>query len=342
MISIPSLARLLGSSYKKTRSRWNRLRRLNICRILAQVNYQSLGLVPVFIELHDTNASIQSPYMLSYIELAGNVRRVLYFMAVPKERLKQLSGFLRSHFGTTHTLFLVEDVGQTVEFTHYKIDQQRWAINWQKLFIGAHLLHNHDLDLQPMAHDDKRQQSHRLYVPDSKDKRLIPLLAPDARTKLEKLANIAGMSISQVSRRRSKLIELGVIQPTPLIRRIGLLEDVIIRVKKNDERLLGIVNELPQTWIRQLTEYQTHENEFFVYTTLPPGSFSLLRYYLSKYIHTQPEVFITGPENGGWPLTFETFDLESCSWTWRDPIVVENTRIAAIDPRAKLSQGRWI
>ncbi|MFX1405166.1 MAG: AsnC family transcriptional regulator [Promethearchaeota archaeon] len=342
MITIPALARLLGSSYKKTRSRWNRLRRLNICRILAQVNYQSLGLVPVFIELHDTNASIQSPYMLSYIELAGNVRRTLYFMAVPKERLTQLSGFLRSNFGTTYTLFLVEDVGRTVEFTHYKIDQKRWTINWQKLFIGAHLLHNRCLNLQPTVHDDTRPRTHRYYVPDSKDKRLIPLLAPDARIKLEKLAAIAGMSISQVSRRRSKLIELGVIQPTPLIRRIGLLEDVIIRVKENDERLLGIVNELPQAWIRQLTKYQTHENEFFVYTTLPPGSFSLIRYYLSKYIHTPSDVFITGPENGGWPLTFETFDLESCSWTWRDPIVVENAKIAAIDPRAKLSQGSWI
>jgi DNA-binding Lrp family transcriptional regulator len=335
MITIPALARLLGSSYKTTRNRWNRLRRLNICRIPAQVNYHSLGLTPVFIELHDTETSIKSPYILSYIELAGNERSDLYFMAVPEEQLNRLPRFLDFYFGNTYTLYLVEDIGQTIEFTHYQIEKECWNIDWRKLFIGAHLLHHSDANQHLEFRDDTGQPPHRLYIPDSRDKLLIPLLASDARMKLETLASFAGMSVSQASRRKSKLIEHGVLQPKPLIRRIGLLEDVIVRVKENDAQLLGIVNELPQAWIRQLTEYHTGEHELFIYATLPPGSFALIRYYLSKYLHTNSDVYISGPENGGWPLRFDTYDSEKCRWIWKEPIVVENSRLTAFEMRTK-------
>jgi DNA-binding Lrp family transcriptional regulator len=336
MITIPALARLLSTSYKKTRSRWNRLRRLNICRIPAQLNYRRLGLIPVFIELHDTKTSISSPYILSYSELAGNVRRALYFMAVPEDHITQLPSFLTRHFGTTYTLYHVEDMGQTIEFTHYQISRERWNIDWRKLFIGAHLLHNSDWSQQPELQNDDETKPHRLYIPDNKDKHLIPLLASDARTKLEKLASIAGMSVSQASRRKSRLIELEVLQPKPIIRRIGLLEDIIIRIKENDSRLLGIVNELPQAWKRKLTDYQTGNKELFVYTTLPPGSFAMIRYYLSKYIHTESNVFISGPENGGWPLTFDTFDSEKGCWNWEEPTVHEGAKVTAFDTSPRL------
>jgi hypothetical protein len=123
------------------------------------------------------------------------------------------------------------------------------------------------------------------------------------------------------------------------VRRIGLLEDVIIRVRNNDARLLGIVNELPQAWIRQLTEYHTGEKELFIYATLPAGSFALIRYYLSKYLHTKSDVFISGPENGGWPLTFETFDSEKSRWIWKDPIVVEGPKITAFEPKVKVKDA---
>jgi len=236
-------------------------------------------------------------------------------------------------------LYLVEDMGQTVEFTHYQINEEGWNIDWRKLFIGAHLLHNSDVDQQLEFCSDDIQTLHRLYIPDSKDTRLIPLLASDAHMKLEKLASIAGMSVSQASRRKSRLIEREILQPKPLIRRIGLLEDVIIRMKENDARLLGIVNELPQAWIRQLTKYHTGEKELFVYATLPPGSFVLIRYYLNKYLHTKSDVYISGPENGGWPLTFDTYDSENGSWIWKDPIVVEGSRITAFEPRTKLRQA---
>lgn len=332
LITIPALARLLGISYKKTRNRWNRLRRLSICRVPAQVNYRRVGLVPVFVELHDTKTSIKSPYILSYIKLAGNERRALYFMAIPEEQLGQLPSFLDSHFGTTYTLHLVEDLGQAIEFTHYQTHKGCWNIDWRKLFIGAHLLHDSSFD-QFLEFPNNDQQLQRLYVPDSKDQRLIPLLASDARMRLEKLASIAGMSVSQASRRKAKLIELGVLQPKPLIRRIGLLEDVIIRMKQHDTRLLGIVNELPQAWIRQLSEYHTGEKELLLYTTLPPGSFAQLRYYLSKYLHTHSDVYISGPENGGWPLTFETYNPETGRWNWKEPIVEEEARITAFEAR---------
>ena len=339
MITIPALARLLGVSYKKTRSRWNRLRRLNICRIPAKVNYQSLGLIPVFIELHDTSSSITSPYILSYIELAGNLRRSLYLMVVPEDHLTQLPSFLKLHFGNTHTLYLVEDIDQAVEFTHYHINEARWHIDWRKLFIGAHLLHNTEPTQHPNIRKEAETPSQRLYIPDNRDKRLIPLLASDARIKLEKLATFAGMSVSQASRRKSKLLDLGVLHPKPLIRRLGLLEDVIIRMKDNDPRLLGIVKELPQAWIRQFTEYHSGEKELFIYTTLPPGSFAQLRYYLSKYLPTQADVYISGPENGGWPLTFDTYDSETGCWNWEEPEVIDSPRITAFE--ASVKHGKW-
>lgn len=338
MITIPALARLLRVSYKKARTRWNRLRRLNICRIPAQVNYRSLGLVPLFIEFHDTTTAIKSPYLLSYIELTGNLRRSLFFMAVPEERINQLQRFLDLHFETTYTLYLVEDLGQVIEFTHYQIDEEKWHIDWRKLFIGAHLLHESDTDQGLEYRDQNEQKPHCLYIPDSRDKKLIPLLASDARMKLEKLATIAGMSVSQASRRKSRLIDLDVLQPKPLIRRIGLLEDVIIRMKESDVKLLGIVKELPQAWIRQLTEYHTGEKELFVYTTLPPGSFVLIRYYLSKYLHSRSDVYISGPENGGWPLTFNHYDSEKGCWNWIEPIVFESARITAFEKRTSPRQ----
>ncbi len=342
MITIPALARLLGISYKKARSRWSRLRRLNICNIQSKINYQIVGLIPVFIELFDLNSAIRSPYLLSRIELLGNSKRVIYFMVVPEEELGTLSKFLDSHFGTTHTLYTVEDLGQTVEFTHYQTKAGNWNIDWRKLFLGAHLLHNYtECDL--LSSDEVEPQPTRLYLPDEKDKKLIPVLLSDALIRLEKLAQISKMSISQASRRKTKLLELGVLRLEPLIRRVGLIEDVIIRVKEKDARILGIIDELPQAWIRQLTEYHTGNKELFLYATLPAGSFALMRYYLNKYLQTESDVSISGPENGGWPLTFEAFDTEKGNWIWQEPIIVQNPKLVAFDmeTRSNPSQKQY-
>ncbi len=335
MITIPALARLLGISYKKARSRWNRLRRLNICRIPAQVNYRILGLTPIFIELHDLTTMIKSPYILAYNELSGNSKNRLYFMVVPEGQLSQLSKFLDSQFGVTHTLYLAEDMGQTIEFTHYQINTGSWNVDWRTLFIGAHLFHSNSRNPTQLVPSEKNQQPLRLYSPDARDTRIIPVLASDARIKLEKLAKIAEMSISQASRRKTKLIDLGVLQPKPIIRRIGLLEDVVIRMKENDTRLLGIIKELPQAWIRRLTEYHTGNREIFVYATLPAGSYAQIRYYLSKYLHTKSDIFISGPENGGWPLTFDTFNIEQCRWIWQEPIIVEPHKMTAFKMKSQ-------
>lgn len=339
MITIPALARILRISYKRTRNRWNRLRRLNICRITSKVNYRLLGLVPAFIKVHDLKSTIRSPYILSQIELSGNSKSILYFMVVPEEQLGTLSKFLNSHFGTTHTLYLVDDGGQAIEFTHYQINSGNWNIDWRKLFIGAHLLHNNGSSPNT-SFPHAVKHSPRLYLPDAKDKQLIPVLMADARMKLEKLAQIAGMSISQASRRKSKLIELGVLQPEPLIRRVGLIEDVIIRTEEADERMLGIINELPQAWIRHLTEYNSGNKEILFYTTLPAGSFSQIRYYLNKYLKTESDIYISGPENGGWPLTFETFDIEQGGWAWQEPVIVENHEIRAFEIKSQLPQSK--
>ncbi|MFW9830178.1 MAG: hypothetical protein ACFFD8_00120 [Candidatus Thorarchaeota archaeon] len=339
MITIPALARILGMSYKKTRNRWNRLRKLNICRITAKANYRLLGLIPVFIELHDLTRTIRSPYILSQIELSGNSNSTLYLVVVPEEKLGTLSKFLHAHFGSTHTLYVVDDLGQAIEFTHYQIKSGNWNIDWRKLFIGAHLLHN-DYNNPNSPSLPAKKHPTRLYLPDTKDKKLIPVLMADARVKLEKLAKIAGMSISQASRRKSKLIELGVLQPEPLIRRVGLIEDVIIRAKEADARVLGIINELPQAWIRQLTEYSSGKKEILLYTTLPPGSFAQIRYYLSKYLHTESDIYISGPENGGWPLTFETLDTEQGIWKWQEPNIIENHKIRAFERATPLKQRK--
>ena len=109
-------------------------------------------------------------------------------------------------------------------------------------------------------------------------------------------------------------------------------------MKDTDPRLLGIVEELPQAWIRQLTEYHSGEKELFIYTTLPPGSFAQIRYYLSKYLPTKSDVYISGPENGGWPLTFEAYDSEKGCWNWKDPSVVESSRITSFEARSTQRQ----
>jgi hypothetical protein len=259
-------------------------------------------------------------------------------MAVPEEELSTLSHFLDTHFGTTHTLYVVKDKGQIVEFTQYQISKGNWNIDWKKLLIGVHLLHNDWIDRDILYHDDNENQTLRLYLPDDKDKRLIPVLMSDARVKLEKLAQIAGMSIAQASRRKSKLVDLGVLKLEPLIRRVGLIEDIVIRIRKRDARIHGLVKELPQAWIRQLTEFRSGKKEILVYATLPAGSFALMRYYLSRYLPTESEIYISSPASGGWPLSFESFDVKDSHWMWQDPVIVEDTKISQFENRSDLDQ----
>jgi hypothetical protein len=259
-------------------------------------------------------------------------------MAIPEEKLSTLSHFLDSHFGTTHTLYVTKDMGQIVEFTHYQINKGNWNIDWKKLLIGVHLLHNDWIEQGNSYYDHEQCQSHRLYFPDGKDKRIIPVLMSDARVKLEKLAQIAGMSIAQASRRKSKLVELGVLTLEPLVRRIGLIEDIVIRIKKRDARIHGLVKELPQAWIRQLTEFRSGNKEILVYATLPPGSFALMRYYLSRYLQTESDIYISSPASGGWPLSFEPFDATNGQWMWQDPVIVEDSKISQLEILPEIDQ----
>ena len=259
-------------------------------------------------------------------------------MTVPEEELSTLSHFLDSHFGTTHTLHVVKDKGQIVEFTQYQIDKENWNIDWKKLLIGVHLLHNDWIDQDTLFHDNDEYQTLRLYLPDDKDKRLIPVLMSDARVKLEKLAQIAGMSIAQASRRKSKLVELGVLRLEPLIRRVGLIEDIVIRIKKRDARIHGLVKELPQAWIRQLTEFRSGNKEILVYATLPAGSFALMRYYLNRYLPTESDIYICSPASGGWPLSFEHFDVKNGQWMWEDPVIFEDSKISQLEILPEIDQ----
>lgn len=337
-ITVPALARLLGKSYKKVRNRWKRLQKLGICKIQAKINYPILGLVPVIIELHDSKSAIRSPYLVSRLELSGDLRCRFFMMAVPEKALSALSHFLDSHFGTTHTLYVVKDLGQIVEFTHYHIIKEDWNIDWKKLLIGVHLLHNDWIAQDTSYYDEEEHQTLRLYFPDDKDKRLIPILMSDARVKLEKLAQISGMSIAQASRRKSKLVELGVLRLEPLIRRVGLIEDIVIRMKKGDARINGLVKELPQAWIRQITEFRSGNKEILVYATLPAGSFALMRYYLSRYLQTESDIYISSPASGGWPLSFEPFDVRNGQWMWQDPVIVEEPKISQFEILPEINQ----
>jgi hypothetical protein len=164
------------------------------------------------------------------------------------------------------------------------------------------------------------------------------MLMSDARVKLEKLAQIAGMSIAQASRRKANLVEVGVLRLEPLIRRIGLIEDIVIRIKKEESRILGLIRELPQAWIRQLTELRSGKREILVYTTLPAGSFTLMRYYLSRYLQTESDIYISSPASGGWPLSFDTFDVTKSQWVWQPPVIIEDSKISQLEISSKIDQ----
>jgi DNA-binding Lrp family transcriptional regulator len=319
-ITIPSLARLLHAPYRKTRTRWKRLRQLNIFRITAIPNYRSLGLQPVVVELRDTRKTITSPYLISKLKLTGRNKLTLYVMAVPEGKLSKLRQSLERQLGTTCTTYLVRSRGHFISFTHYK--PRKWNIDWRKLFLGAHLLHS-DYEIDAESAYDQIQSPVRPYVLDERDKQLIPLLMSDARAKLEQLASRLGMSLSQISRRKSKLTQLGAIRLETVMRRVGLIEDVVLRVEEENQRLLGIVKELPQTWVTQLTELRTGKRQSLIYSTLPAGSFVMMRYYLLRYLQSKPEILICDPESGGWPLSFENYDVEQGRWVWQEPIITE-------------------
>ncbi len=325
-INAPSLARLLQTPYRKTRTRWKRLRQLNILRITAIPNYRSIGLQPVVVELRDTRREITSPYLISKLKLTGKSKLALYVMAVPEGKLSMLGRSLERQVGTTYSIYLVRSRGHFISFTHYQ--PRRWNIDWRKLFIGAHLLHSeYEIDAESELYDQK-QSPFRPYVLDERDKQLIPLLMSDARVKLELLASRLGMSLSQISRRRSKLTQLGVIRLETVMRRVGLIEDIVLRVDEENPRLLGIVRELPQTWVTQLTELRTGKRQSLIYSTLPAGSFVMMRYYLLRYFQSKPDILICDPESGGWPLSFENYDIEQGRWVWQEPIVTEEANSA--------------
>jgi len=320
-ITIPALTRLLHLSYKKVRTRWKRLRRLNIFRVTALPNYLNIGLQPVIIEIRDSQRILGNPFLLSKIRLTGGRNQVLHTMVVPQEQLETLTRCLKQQTGTAHTLYLAKSLGHSIVFTNYQIDRDYWDINWRRLFIGAHLLHHDQKENKYMDFFESENPPIHPYILDEKDKRLIPVLMSDAHMKLELLASTLHMSLSQVSRRKTKLLELGVLRLEPIMRRVGLIEDIVIRISEEDPRLLGILEELPQIWTIQLTEIRTGKKQILVYTTLPAGSFAKIQYYIRRYLQSKPEIFLCGPESGGWPLSFETYDSERGIWKWQEPIV---------------------
>lgn len=320
-ITVPVLSRLLHTSYKKTHSRWKRLTQLNILRVTMIPNYRSIGLQPVMLELRDFKRGLSSPYLLSKIRLTGDGNQVFYTMVIPEEQLGAFTRWVERNLGTAHSLYLAESRGRTIAFTHYQFDRSRWEIDWRKLFIAAHLLHAEvATDAQP---DFYEQDGCRPYVLDEKDTRLIPVLMSDAHLKLEALANRLSMSLSQVSRRKYKLTSLGILRPEPIIRRVGLVEEIAMRVDQEDPRLLGIVRELPQTWTTHLVELKTGKKQILVYATLPAGSFAIIRYYQRRYLPAKADISLSEAESGGWPLSFRTYDVERGCWNWSDPLLTD-------------------
>lgn len=320
-ITVPVLSRLLHTSYKKTYSRWKRLMQLNILRVTMIPEYRSIGLQPVMLELRDFKRGLSSPYLLSKIRLTGDGNQVLYTMVIPEEQLGAFARWAERNLGTAHSLYLAERRGRTIAFTHYQFDKSRWEIDWRKLFIGAHLLHTEvAMDTHPEFYEPDRC---RPYVLDEKDTRLIPVLMSDAHLKLEALGNRLSMSLSQVSRRKHKLTSLGILRPEPIIRRVGLVEEIVMKADQEDPRLLGIVRELPQTWTTHLVELKTGKKQILVYATLPAGSFAIIRYYQRRYLPTKPHVFLSEAESGGWPLSFRTYDVERGYWNWSNPTLTD-------------------
>jgi hypothetical protein len=321
-ITVPALSRLLHTPYKTTYSRWKRLTQLNILRVTMIPNYRSIGLQPVMLELRDLQRDLSSPYLLSKIGLTGDGSRVLYTMVIPEEDLGAFSRWTERSFGTAHSLYLAERSGRSIAFTHYQFSNSRWDIDWRKLFIGAHLLHTEPAMGTPQA-ESYEPDTRRPYVLDEKDTRLIPMLMSDANSKLEALANRLSMSLSQVSRRKHRLTSLGILRPEPVIRRVGLFEEVVMKANQEDLRLLGIVRELPQTWTTQLVELKTGKKQTLVYATLPAGSFAVIRYYQRRYLPTKAHAFLSETQSGGWPLSFRTYDVEQGCWKWSNPVLTD-------------------
>jgi len=323
-MTVPSLARLLHVSYKRVHSRWSRLRRLNILRITALPNYRSIGLQPVIVELHNTRNTIVSPYVLSKFTLTGGDNSTLHVMAIPEERLGSLIKSLDREVGSTYSLYLAENKGHTISFAYYHFDRHVWDINWRKLFLGAHLLYDGTKAVSWAGIERWKHERTRPYVPDKQDVKIIPALMSDANMKLEALSRKVGLSISQVSRRKARLIDTGVLRLETVLRRVGLIEEVVLKIDEQDPRILGIVRELPQTWVILLTDVRSRKRRFLVYTTLPAGSFVKMRHYMAQYLPSRIEVLISGPESGGWPLSFENYDVEEGRWIWREPVVVKH------------------
>ncbi len=337
-MSIPAVSRLLHTSYKKARHRWKRLRKLGILRMQAIPCYSKIGLQSLVVELHDSSWGLASPYVLSQFEMMGEGRSTIIVMVVPEEKLGTIARFLKHKFGTSHTLYRVQNRGHHISFAHYQQTNAQWNIDWRKLFIGAHLLHKEHSEYDyPDYFGDPLPKSP--YVLDEKDIQLIPALIPDGLMKLEKLSKLTKIGLSQVCRRRTKLINLGVLELRPLLQRVGLQEEVVIRVNENEPMLVGILEELPQSWIRHLKDYNTGDNQLLVYTTLPPGSFAMMRYYLKCFLNTESEVFLSGPQIGGWPLSFENYDLEKGRWRWQDPRIIEESEGCWITSDASLGEN---
>jgi DNA-binding Lrp family transcriptional regulator len=322
-ITVPALSRLLRTSYKKTHARWKRLTRLNILRVTIIPNYRSIGLQPVILELSDLKRGLRSPYLLSKIRLTGDGNQVLYAMVIPAEQLGAFTRWVERNLGVAHYPYLAESRGRTISFTHYQCEKSSWEIDWRKLFMGAHLLHNETgMDGPPDLYEQDCS-SLRPYLLDEKDTRLIPALMSDAHSKLEVLASKLSMSLSQVSRRKDKLTSLGILRSEPVIRRVGLVEEIVMKVDEADPRLLGIVRELPQTWTTHLTELKTAKKQILIYATLPAGSFAIIRYYQRRYLRARAQIFLSEAESGGWPLSFRPYDVERGCWIWSDPVLTD-------------------
>jgi hypothetical protein len=277
------------------------------------------------LELRDVKRSLCSPYLLSKIRLTGEGNQVLYAMVIPEEQLGTFTRWVERNLGTAHALYLAESRGRTISFTHYQFDKSRWEIDWRKLFMGVHLLHKEaGMEGQPDFYEQDSSPC-RPYVLDEKDTRLIPVLMSDAHLKLEVLANQLSMSLSQVSRRKDKLTSLGILRHEPIIRRVGLVEEIVIKVDEEDPRLLGIVRELPQSWTTHLVELKTAKKQILVYATLPAGSFAIIRYYQRRYLKARAEVFLSETESGGWPLSFRAYDVKRGCWIWSDPALTDES-----------------
>ncbi len=271
LMSLLDLSKNLGISLQAVSRHLNELRRCQILRYCADINYNLLNLVPIFL-ICPAVIPLKSSYTHSTFVTRGASQWVHYFLLYPRNQLPiivpKLKPLLRRN------IFQIMATTRTIRI--------RFNGNPNQAYGEKPPL---DLSAETPSHRVSHTTHHTRIS--SRDVHLLTLLSKNFKQSRQSLAAKLQVSLTSLSNRINRLVREGFLTPYISVDNIGFEETSLFLFRnKLKDPIMRILDSLPITSSFLLQEMNSSKIAHLFKIRAPIGTSILLESLLSKYDNT--------------------------------------------------------